>query len=73
MIKQIGGWKTTSVFHRYAIVNRQDMATAMRQFEEHKARVGRTSEVETPESEFGYRLGTNEDFQAADTSQRKIQ
>ena len=36
MIKQIGGWKTTSVFHRYAIVNRQDMATAMRQFEEHQ-------------------------------------
>ena len=35
MIKQIGGWKTTSVFHRCAIVNRQDMATAMRQFEEH--------------------------------------
>jgi len=31
MIKQIGGWKTTSVFHRYAIVNRQDMAAAMRQ------------------------------------------
>jgi len=36
MIKQIGGWKTTSVFHRYAIVNRQDMATAMHQFEEYQ-------------------------------------
>jgi hypothetical protein len=36
MIKQIGGWKTTNVFHRYAIVNRNDMAAAIRQFEEHK-------------------------------------
>jgi integrase len=36
MIKQIGGWKTTSVFHRYAIVDRRDMATAMRQFEQHQ-------------------------------------
>lgn len=36
MIMRIGGWKTTSVFHRYSIINRQDMAAAMRQFEEHE-------------------------------------
>ena len=26
---EIGGWKTTSVFHRYAIVDNQDVARAM--------------------------------------------
>jgi hypothetical protein len=36
MIKLIGGWKTTIVFHRYAIVNRQDRASAIRQYEEHQ-------------------------------------
>ena len=36
MIMRIGGWKTTSVFHRYAIVNRQEMGDAMRKFEQHQ-------------------------------------
>ena len=26
---EVGGWKTTSVFHRYAIVDNQDIADAM--------------------------------------------
>jgi len=40
MIMKIGGWKTTSVFHRYAIVDRRDMAAAMRQYEEHQRQTG---------------------------------
>ena len=28
-IKKIGGWKTTAVFHRYAIIDRRMMADAM--------------------------------------------
>jgi hypothetical protein len=39
MIMKIGGWRMPSVFHRYAIVNRQDMAAAMRQYKEHQARL----------------------------------
>lgn len=35
-IMRIGGWKTTSVFYRYSIINRQDMADAMRKFEEYQ-------------------------------------
>jgi hypothetical protein len=30
---EIGGWKTTSVFHRYAIVDHQDIANAMEMLE----------------------------------------
>jgi hypothetical protein len=30
---EIGGWKTTSVFHRYAIVDNQDIANAMEMLE----------------------------------------
>ena len=41
MIMRIGGWKTTSVFHRYAIVNRQDMVAAMRQLEHHQAELAK--------------------------------
>jgi integrase len=40
-IKSIGGWKTTSVFHRYTITDDRDMTDAMRQFEESKARMAR--------------------------------
>jgi len=30
---EVGGWKTTSVFHRYAIVDNQDIADAMNMLE----------------------------------------
>jgi integrase len=30
---EVGGWKTTSVFHRYAIVDNQDIADAMNTLE----------------------------------------
>ena len=65
LIKQIGGWKTTSVFHRYAIVNHQDMAAAMRQYEDHKYSVSRkcrTKREEQPAQET--RVGHNRRFPA---------
>ncbi len=31
---KIGGWRTRSVFERYAIVNRTDIADAMRQLQQ---------------------------------------
>ena len=31
---KIGGWKTRSVFERYAIVNRSDIADAMRMLQQ---------------------------------------
>ena len=35
IIQRIGGWKTRSVFERYAIVTRTDIAEAMRKLEAH--------------------------------------
>ena len=36
VIQRIGGWKTRSVFERYAIVTRTDIADAMRKLEAHE-------------------------------------
>ena len=35
--KKIGGWKTTAVFHRYAIIEQRMMAEAMRKLERYRA------------------------------------
>jgi integrase len=64
LIMKIGGWRTPSVFHRYAITNRQDMAAGMRQYEADKAR---------REAEFGHSTGTNDDSASADATPEKIQ
>ena len=37
MIMKIGGWRTRSVFERYAIVSRNDMADAMRKLQNTEA------------------------------------
>jgi len=36
VIQRIGGWKTRSVFERYAIVTRTDIADAMHKLEAHE-------------------------------------
>jgi hypothetical protein len=36
VIQRIGGWKTRSVFERYAIVTRTEIADAMRKLEAHE-------------------------------------
>jgi integrase len=39
LIMRIGGWKTRSVFDRYNIIDRRDMANAVRQLEEHEKKL----------------------------------
>src|SRR5439155_25842624 len=39
IIQSIGGWKTRSVFERYAIVTRTDIADAMRKLEAHERQI----------------------------------
>jgi len=60
LVKTIGGWKTTSVFHRYAIVDRRDMATAVRQLAEARAKNEHSSTI----------VG---EFEAADSPSTKLQ
>jgi integrase len=68
MIKRIGGWKTTSVFHRYAIVDRRDMATAMRQFEQHQKQLAQARVAEN-----GHTLGIQDDFEPEKPVFNKLQ
>jgi hypothetical protein len=51
LITRIGGWKTRSVFDRYNIIDRRDMANAIRQLEEHEKMLA--------ESRNGYNFGYN--------------
>ena len=60
LVKTIGGWKTTSVFHRYAIVDRRDVATAVRQLAEARAKNEHSSTI----------VG---EFEAADSPSTKLQ
>jgi len=68
MIKLIGGWKTTIVFHRYAIVNRQDRASAIRQYEEHQRKLAQARVAEN-----GHTLGIQDDFKAEKPTSDKLQ
>ena len=67
MIKQIGGWKTTAVFHRYPIVDRRAMAAAMRQLERHQA------ELANARAENGHTSGILEPSQSETDLSTKLQ
>jgi len=68
MIMKIGGWKTTNVFHRYAIVDRRDMAAAMRQFEQHQRQLAQARAAEN-----GHTLGIQDDSEAEKPPSTKLQ
>lgn len=56
VVMKIGGWKTTSVFHRYAIVDRRDITTAMLQLEAHERKLEREA-AEQSEAQAQARIG----------------
>ncbi len=58
VIMKIGGWKTRSVFERYAIVSRSDIQDAMRKLEQSRADY-RGSPTVVPHVQFGHSLGTS--------------
>jgi integrase len=68
MIMRIGGWRTPSVFHRYAIVNRQDMANAIRQVEEHQRSLAQARSAQN-----GHTLGIQDDPGAENIPPTKLQ
>jgi hypothetical protein len=47
VIMEIGGWRTRSVFERYAIVNRNDMADAILKLEQKEKQIENGHEVVT--------------------------
>jgi hypothetical protein len=62
---EIGGWKTRSVFDRYNIIDRRDMANAIRQLEQHERTLA--------ESRNGYNSGYSAPSEVQDTPPAKIQ
>ena len=58
VIMKIGGWKTRSVFERYAIVSRSDIQDAMRKLEQSRADYPGSPTI-VPHGQFGHSLGTS--------------
>jgi hypothetical protein len=52
---KIGGWRTRSVFDRYAIVSQGDIADAMRKLEAGQQREAKTAQEQA--DQFGQSLG----------------
>jgi integrase len=65
LIMKIGGWRTRSVFDRYNIIDRRDMANAVRQLEEHEKKLA--------EARNGYNSGYSEPSEAKNTPPEKVQ
>lgn len=55
VIMKIGGWRTRSVFDRYAIVSQGDIADAMRKLEAGQQREAKTAQEQA--DQFGQSLG----------------
>jgi hypothetical protein len=49
VIMKMGGWKTRSVFERYAIVTETDMADAIERVEAHRAQLGQSQSKNAPD------------------------
>jgi hypothetical protein len=62
---KIGGWKTNSVFRRYAITDRRDLAQAIRQLEEHEKKLASAAN--------GHSLGIVDQFEASLPTSDKLQ
>jgi integrase len=61
VIMKIGGWRTRSVFERYAIVSRSDIADAMRKLQTSEAQI-----------EIGHAIGHAEQTASKTTTQRHV-
>ena len=62
---RIGGWKTRSVFDRYNIIDRRDLANAVRQLEQH--------EKSLADSRNGYNHGYSEASEPENAPPKKLQ
>jgi hypothetical protein len=65
VVMKIGGWKTNSVFRRYAITIRRDMAQAIRQLEDTRKKLA--------SAEFGHSLGIVDQFGTSQPASTKPQ
>ena len=73
IIMKIGGWRTRSVFERYAIVSRSDMNDAILKLEESEKRTEQErSRTEEQQAEARAQIGHNEVISTPSTASRAV-
>jgi len=73
IIMKIGGWRTRSVFERYAIVSRSDMNDAILKLQESESRVEQERlKVEEEQEQIKARIGHNEAITTAPPASRSV-
>ena len=70
---KIGGWRTRSVFERYAIVSRSDMNDAILKLQESEKRVEHERvEAEQKQTQIKAQIGHNEEISTITTTSRAV-
>lgn len=72
IIMKIGGWRTRSVFERYAIVSRSDMADAILKLQECETRIAKEQDERAEESRRRAQCGHNELTATQPTVSREV-
>jgi hypothetical protein len=73
IIMKIGGWRTRSVFERYAIVSRSDMNDAILKLQETENRVERERlQAEAEQEQIRTQIGHNEEKSAQPPASRAV-
>ena len=73
IIMKIGGWRTRSVFERYAIVSRSDMNEAIVKLQESERRAEEERlREEERQAQIRAQFGHNEDVSAPSTASRAV-
>lgn len=69
---KIGGWRTRSVFERYAIVSRSDMADAILKLQESEKRTAQQEQQKAEEAQRGTQSGHSEAISLPPTASRAV-
>ena len=70
---KIGGWRTRSVFERYAIVSRSDINDAIVKLQEFEKRAEEErAEAEERQGQIRAQIGHNEDVSVPSTASRAV-
>jgi integrase len=71
VIMKIGGWKTRTVFTRYAIVKQSDIAAAMQTLEVEQQKENAKAKEKTAREHFGQSLGRVDSLDATSTDEER--
>lgn len=69
---KIGGWRTRSVFERYAIVSRSDMNDAILKLQESEKRVEQERIETERQTQIKAQIGHNDEISSPSTASRAV-